>query len=306
MKRSISTIAILCCLLSIISTGLSAQVSINTDGSVPDAAAMLDVKSTDKGFLPPRMSTAQRDNISSSPSGGPIPEGLTIYNTDSKSLEFWDGTAWRQTHYFASNGNFVCGAGFTDYRDGNTYATVQIGTQCWMKENLNYQTAAGKCYNDNPANCNLYGRLYDWDDMMNGSGSTLQNPSGVRGICPAGWHLPSDPEYQQLETFLGGSVVAGGKLKSTRTDPNPHPRWNSPNVLATNESGFSALPGGLNNSGAYQSMGTFAYYWTATSHADYGGSVYHGMYRRLYYNDGEVETNHTDKTQAMSVRCVRD
>jgi uncharacterized protein (TIGR02145 family) len=131
-----------------------------------------------------------------------------------------------------------CGEDFIDSRDGKKYKTVCIGNQVWMAENLNYEPAGGLCYDELAENCGIYGRMYTWNEVMNGSAASNSNPSGVRGICPTGWHVPSAAEWEQLFTFLGGYSVAGGELKSTSN------LWGSPNTGATNSSGFNALPGG--------------------------------------------------------------
>jgi len=85
------------------------------------------------------------------------------------------------------------------------FKTVTIGTQVWMAENLNCDVKGSKCYNDDPANCAKYGRLYDWTTAMNGSASSTAVPSGVQGVCPNGWHLPSKAEWEVLITAVGGS-----------------------------------------------------------------------------------------------------
>jgi len=133
----------------------------------------------------------------------------------------------------------------TDY-DNNHYTTVQIGAQTWMEENLkstHYSDGATAEYYDydhDPYNSLIYGRLYAWSAAMNGTASSNTNPSNVQGICPDGWHLPSVAEWQQLAAFLGGSNIAGGKLKETG---NAH--WINPNAGATDETGFTALPAGM-------------------------------------------------------------
>lgn len=146
--------------------------------------------------------------------------------------------------------------------DGDNYAVVTIGEQTWMAENLRYlpsvvgpdtgsEDVAGSYYyvygyngtdiSEAKAteNYDTYGVLYNWSAAMNGEESSEDNPSGVQGICPAGWHLPSKAEWTELTDYLGGGSVAGGKLKEIGTT-----HWSSPNTGATNETGFTALPGG--------------------------------------------------------------
>ncbi len=93
---------------------------------------------------------------------------------------------------------------FTDHRDGKCYKWIKIGSQIWMAENLNYLSSSGSwCYDDLISNCNIYGRLYDWETAMT--------------ACPIGWHLPSSEEWESLTLYLGGKKVAGGKMKETGT-----------------------------------------------------------------------------------------
>lgn len=112
---------------------------------------------------------------------------------------------------------------FTDPRDGQTYRTVKIGNQVWMAENLNYRTDDSYCYDDEPANCRKYGRLYTWKAALN--------------ACPSGWHLPSYEEFETLFAAVGGKGVAGKALKSTSG-------WYN-NDNGTDVYGFSALPAGV-------------------------------------------------------------
>jgi uncharacterized protein (TIGR02145 family) len=142
-----------------------------------------------------------------------------------------------------------------------------------------------------------YGVLYNWPAAMAGSASSNANPSGVQGVCPAGWHLPSDAEWTELTDYLGGISVAGGKLKETGTT-----HWQSPNRGATNETGFTALPGGRRSIGGYfVDVGNFGYWWSATENgtSNAGG-------RFLYYNFSSVEMTNFGKEHGFSVRCVRD
>lgn len=189
--------------------------------------------------------------------------------------------------------------------DGNTYKTVKIGDQWWMAENLKVThycngdaipnvtdatewrglTTGAYCnFNNNSSNADTYGRLYNWyavNDSCN--------------IAPEGWHVPSDAEWQTLVDYLGGVVDAGSKMKETGTE-----HWNGPNTSATNESGFSALPGGYRSYyGYYFGMGDFAYFWSSTEF-----HIYYAHYRYLSrYSWGAISP---EKTNGLSVRCVRD
>jgi len=116
------------------------------------------------------------------------------------------------------------------------YATVCIGKQNWMAQNLNYNAPGSITYDNNPANGPIYGRLYDLKTIMQGANSSNTNPSRVRGICPKGWHVPSKAEFETLFEAVGFNT-AGGALKAKVL-------WDAPNAGATNNSGFTGLPGG--------------------------------------------------------------
>jgi len=207
---------------------------------------------------------------------------------------------------------------FTDPRDGNVYQIVQIGTQIWMAENLKYlpsvvgpETASnsepyyyvydyyGTSVTEAKATANYatYGVLYNWTAAMAGSSSSSSNPSGVQGVCPTGWHLPSDAEWVQLIDYLGGTEIAGGKLKEAGTE-----HWESPNEGATNESGFTALPGGDRyNNGTFMYIGYVGDWWTTTERSgfgvcSYGMNFYATVIGGVYY----------DKDWGFSVRCLKD
>ncbi|MFA5816216.1 MAG: FISUMP domain-containing protein [Bacteroidales bacterium] len=204
----------------------------------------------------------------------------------------------------------------TDSRDGREYAYKTIGTQTWMAENLAYlpsvgpSTAASETspyyyvydYEGSSVsaaktthNYSTYGVLYNWTAAMNGAFSSTSVPSGVQGVCPAGWHLPSDAEWTILTNYLGSA--AGGKMKETGTT-----HWFSPNKGATNESGFTALPGGDSGyNGGFYYLGYNAYFWSAS---EYDAS--YAWYRSLYYdNDGMYLTMYP-KAIGISVRCIKD
>ena len=171
----------------------------------------------------------------------------------------------------------------TDARDGQEYRIVKIGNQWWMAENLRATiyadgiplvdgTGVGEIYNDYTtkymfvfddieSNADTYGRLYTWAAVMNGSSSSASNPSGVQGVCPNGWHLPSKSEWNELIDLFGGASIAGGKLKEAG---NSH--WKYSNVGATNESGFTGLPSGYrNDNGNFYGLGSYGTFRSSTS-----------------------------------------
>lgn len=198
---------------------------------------------------------------------------------------------------------WLCGLPITDARNGKQYATIQIGDQCWMAENLNIGTQIDGssdqtnnysiekyCYDDNIAQCNVYGGLYQWNEMMG-----YINIPGARGICPEGWHLPTDAEWTDLTNFLGDEDAAGGKMKETGTT-----HWNSPNTSATNSNGFTALPGGYRNyNGAFEYMGFYAYWWSSTEF-----SSTHAYDRHLFFNSANIYRTTNVYNFGFSVRCV--
>lgn len=187
----------------------------------------------------------------------------------------------------------------TDY-DGNVYETVDIGTQTWIKQNLrSLHYADGSpideayAYDDNEANVSDYGRLYTWNAVMGLSKSTSGK---AQGVCPDGWHVPSKVEAETLEDFLGGHMLAGGKMKETG-----YTYWEEPNTGATNESGFSARGAGQRGqSGNYISLKRIFHLWTSTEDGD---KAYHMSL--LYQSDNTAFASHV-KTIGWSVRCLKD
>jgi uncharacterized protein (TIGR02145 family) len=207
---------------------------------------------------------------------------------------------------------------FTDSRDGNSYYWVQIGAQVWMAENLAYLPSVSSSLSGSgtaqyfyvygyegasvseakaTANYTTYGVLYNWPAAMNGASSSVSNPSGVQGVCPDGWHLPSNAEWTQLTNYLGGESVAGGKLKEAGYD-----HWINPNLGATNSSGFTALPGGYRFSdGSFPNVGFNGFWWLATEF-----DATYAWDRTLVYNSAYVNRGNYYKEDGFSVRCVRD
>jgi len=195
--------------------------------------------------------------------------------------------------------------------EGQTYNTIQIGNQCWLRENLNLGTIISGaqnqtnnsiiekyCYDNIAANCNVYGGLYQWGEMMNYSPSSSSNPSGRQGICPPAWHIPSDAEWTQLTTLYGSGTLAGGPMKETGTN-----HWYSPNTGATNTDGFNALPGGYRNTpGYFNSLLYNGNFWSSTERLD---TI--GYNRGLNYNNTwALSAYYGYKAYGYSVRCLRD
>ena len=194
----------------------------------------------------------------------------------------------------------------TDSRDGQSYKTVVIGTQTWMAQNLNYETANSYCYGDSPSNCTKYGRLYTWAAAMDSVGTWSTNGKGcgynktcsptypVRGVCPEGWHLPTQTEWNTLFTAVGGQSTAGNMLKSTNG-------WYS-SGNGTDAYSFSALPAGLRDiNGLYRNEGDFAYFWSSTENNNYNAYF---MY--LGYNYDAAYLGYGSENFWFSVRCVKD
>ncbi len=212
---------------------------------------------------------------------------------------------------YLTGGSFVlpdCPANTVTDTDGNVYQTVTIGTLVWMKENLkvthyrngdaipnvtdtatwNDLSTGAYCETNNDVNnVATYGRLYNWYAVSDG-----------RNIAPTGWHVATDAEWQTLSDSLGGDAVAGGKLKEVGTT-----HWIDPNTGATNESGFSALPGGYRwlYYGTHTDVGYIAYFWSSTEYKSNSA-----WYRYLYYTLSDIYRHSINKENAFSVRCVKD
>jgi uncharacterized protein (TIGR02145 family) len=230
------------------------------------------------------------------------------------------GTAYgNEIQFTTSAPAFNCGTSTISDFDGNNYNTVQIGNQCWTKENMKtthfsdgtalvdgtnagniygqYTTKYWFVYDNNISNKATYGLLYNWAAVMNGAASSNNNPSGVQGVCPTGWHVPSDAEWTILTNFLGGESVAGGKLKEAGTA-----HWFSPNTGATNESGFTALPGGYRDyTNWYSSINMTGYWWSSTE-----ASYTLTWTRFIYSYSAQLYRSNLHKSYSHSVRCIRD
>ncbi|MDR2595416.1 MAG: fibrobacter succinogenes major paralogous domain-containing protein [Fibromonadaceae bacterium] len=173
----------------------------------------------------------------------------------------------------------------TDTRDGKIYKTTKIGEQVWMAENLNYEAEGSKCYYNKPANCDKYGRLYNWETAMK--------------ACPSGWHLPANEEWKVLTKATGGGT-AGKYLKATNG-------WNE-NGNGEDKYGFSALPGGLRGSiGGFGDVGYLGYWWSFSEYnSKYGNSSDLAYNKRMFYNLESVPYSSSGKDALFSVRCLQD
>ena len=200
-----------------------------------------------------------------------------------------------------------CLASFTDARDGEIYCKVTIGNQTWMAENLRYDVPGvfGASDTINPASpSNTYGRLYDWATLMNGATSSSSNPSGVQGICPSGWHLPSDAEWNELEMALGmpaADTANTGYRGAHGTGIKSTTGWNIGGGNGTNTSGFNAFPAGFYNSGNFYNQSLGAYFWSSTE--IFGSTAW---IRYPYVGYTGVNRSNRNKTYGYSCRCVKD
>jgi uncharacterized protein (TIGR02145 family) len=224
------------------------------------------------------------------------------------------GTAYGNEVSFITD--FDCGASLLDRRDNKSYWTVKIGTQCWFAVNLNIGTMINSstpqtnndiiekyCYDNNESDCDIYGGLYQWDELM--QYSTVENS---KGICPDNWHIPSDNDWKILEMYLGMSQTSadsggwrgtteGGKLKAKGTY-----FWDEPNEGATNSSQFTALPSGdLTSDGVFEGKGYFTDFWTSTFLL--GDQC---IYRYLDADRSQIYRTDGFRYYATPIRCLRD
>ena len=173
----------------------------------------------------------------------------------------------------------------TDSRDGQTYKTTTIGSQTWMAQNLNYETADSYCYKDSTKYCEKYGRLYTW--------------AAATVACPSGWRLPAKAEFEALLSVSGGLLTAGKILKSTSGWPING--WNG-YVINTDDYSFSALPAGTRfNDGSYGFESNVVDFWSSTE-----DNSHDAYYISLGYENDCAGLNYTNKGNGFSVRCVKE
>jgi uncharacterized protein (TIGR02145 family) len=219
----------------------------------------------------------------------------------------------------------IAGPNVTDI-DGNTYQSVTNCGLTFTKQNLNVSkysdgtpipqvqnatawanlTTGAWCYiENNTANGATYGKLYNWYAVAGiYDAASAINPALRKKLAPAGWHVPTDAEWTQLTTCLGGESVAGGKMKSTGTLQAGTGLWQDPNTAATNESGFTGLPAGYRfTNGTFYGFGLFGLggWWSSSED---GTSIV--WYRYVSYAQGDAIRGSSDKRYGFSVRCLRD
>lgn len=268
--------------------GYAKAQNVGIGTTAPATSAQLDVSSTNKGFLPPRLTIVQRDAITNPAAG------LVIYCSDCDELQISNGIVWKNM-----NGNAACVS--------PTLPFIKICDQVWSPNNLsvsNYRngdpipqvtdpsvwtilTIGAWCwYNNDSATYSGYGKLYNWYAIKD-----------ARGLAPLGWHIPTNAEWTTLSTCLGGDAVSGGKMKETGLT-----HWNSPNTGATNSSGFGSFGTGYRfYNGPFIVQGQYGSYWSITDADSQNGWIYYTSYNNSTFTSG---TNL--KTAGMNVRCVRD
>jgi uncharacterized protein (TIGR02145 family) len=224
--------------------------------------------------------------------------GCTSYYWRVNAGNSYGASVWSSVWNFTTSYLRCPGTPTVEYA-GKTYNTVLIGTQCWLKENLdvgtringsqnqtNNSTIEKYCYNNDTNNCNTYGGLYQWNEAMQYS-----TTPGTRGICPPGWHIPTYAEYQTLSTTVGGD---GNALKAIGQGTG--------GGAGTGTSGFSALlSGDRADNGNFYNLGYYTTFWSSTEYSSTNaGSL------SLVYSNSTVGFFNNAKRYGFSVRCVKD
>ena len=282
-----------------------------------------------------KSSSSSADKVESSSSKGEVPKSYAEAKV--MPLGTYDCTKYKCVTTEYLNQEFLEAGKYgeiLDERDGQVYKTISIGvpakdySEVWMAQNLNYaytgvpfdyegytSDSTSWCYDNDPANCAKYGRLYTWAAAMDSVGEWSTNGKGcgfgkicsvasagsatlVRGICPSGWHLPKKAEFETLFTAVGGSSTAGTMLKSTSGWDD----YKGESGNGTDAYGFSALPAGYRwDVGNYSLLGSLAYFWSATEERGFYAYV-----MGLYYKHEDGNLGDDDKKYVYSVRCVKD
>jgi uncharacterized protein (TIGR02145 family) len=260
------------------------------------------------------------DYTSGSTGGSVLKASSQAGNFITRKSGILDDPETDKTYIFQFASNIPCPEKTSVSYDGKVYSTLQILSQCWLKENLNVGTMISGtieqsnngtmekyCYEDIESNCDTYGGLYQWNETMMYSTGQF-----AKGICPPGWHLPMDEEWKVLEGAVDGQYGfgdlewdgegyrgynVGSSLKEAGTT-----HWNPPNYGSTNSSGFTGLPGGNRDysTGTFANMGAGGSFWSSSE--DGTGNAW---YRALNYASPHAYRKYVDKAAGYSVRCLR-
>ncbi len=341
-------------------TSVNAQVKVGTSAGAPHASSVMELESTSKGFLPPRMTTAQRDAISSPA------VGLVVYNTERACLETYDGSIWdciaksdapvtsrfgrlgstfttphgSASTAFSTNtdcSNKIISTGYTPTNcagtttvGANSYSRVFINGQCWLQTNLKEFPNAFSGYTttswlNTPADDKGYWGYYNASDTTGASGWGATEPFAgagliyqwsaamnnsiterAQGVCPTGFHVPSDCEWKFLEHGLGMSVATQDSISTFRTSGNVGSQLGNFTSGGTNSSGFTALisPSRLYTTGAFGSSTGGLGLWTSTS--DNTTNTKRAIRRGLTPSSTGVQRNPYPNALGSSLRCLRD
>lgn len=284
---------------------LPGGVALNDSNNQPDVSAMLDIQSDKQGILIPRLSTSDISAIANPANG------LLVFNKDSEKFSVYNESTGTWNNLLTGTNtieSFVCGISeITDNRDGKTYGTTQIGDQCWMAENLNIGTRIDGvldqsqqtpeviekyCYNDNEVNCDIYGGMYQWHEAMQ-----YTDVQGVRGICPEGWHLPTNLDWSQLRSYLSANGHYGTEavaLKST------YGWYNNGN--GTDDFGFTALPAGRRHTTTeFIELTKNAIFWSSTKVTSVTAH-----YSMMTYNNNQIVKSYRSRWCGISIRCIKN
>ena len=250
---------------------------------------------------------------------------IRAYATNSEGTAYGDEVSF----IFSADALPCSGTPTVTDHEGNVYATVQIGQQCWMRENLrtthyadgdsipaggsntSYTEPYYYDYSTHSLPLEVRGYLYNWPAAMHGAASSSANPSGVQGICPAGWHLPSDAEWTQLTDYVGSQseYTCGGSSSNIAKALASETGWNTYSAdcvvgndpTSNNASGFSAVPAGFCYGSSFYRAGDYANFWSSTEDASYNA-----WNRSLDYSSASVYSYGYSKSYGRSVRCLRD
>jgi uncharacterized protein (TIGR02145 family) len=273
----------------------SAQVGIGT--TTPNTSSILDLTSTNKGLILPRMTTIQRNTIVT-----PV-AGMVVFNTDSDCIEIYRSAGWFNicSGTISTSISRVSSCGqtwMTKNLDVSTYRNGDIIPEVSDSAQWSILTTGAWCWynNDSATYGTIYGKLYNWYAV-----------SDPRGLAPSGWHIPSNTEWNTLVKCLdpaadttcmscAQSGIAGGALKQIDTT-----YWLSPNTGATNNTGFTSLPAGHRyDYGTFKNIGEEADFWTSSPNAN------NALFRFLSYYNSSIGTNSYGKANGFSVRCIKD